>query len=362
MGDGVGAADPATDGKGAGTAGRAPMLRRISIAGFKSIRKIENLELRPINVLIGPNGSGKSNFIQTFALMQAIEAARLDEYVLKAGGADRLLHFGRRTTDKITLQLEFGEAPTRYELLASDDDRLRAVWTYPMAPEFADLRDALKRRLSFLRVYHFHDTGNHSPMKLTAKVDDNRLLHPDGRNLAAFLYLLKERYPDSYDLIRRTIQLVAPFFEDFQLVPRALNPDTIRLEWRHKSSDMHFDVSSLSDGTLRFIALATLFLQPEELRPSVIIVDEADLGLHPAAIDVLASLVRRVSHRTQVIMATQSVALLDRFEPEDVIVADRTGNEVSFRRLDGSDLAEWLESYTLSELWEKNVLGGGPTR
>jgi predicted ATPase len=362
MGDGVATQARETGGEGGGPAGRAPMLRSISVAGFKSIRKIENLELRPINVLIGPNGSGKSNFIQTFALAQAIEAARLNEYVLKAGGADRLLHFGRRTTDTITLQLEFGKASTRYHLSATDDDRLLAFWTYPMAPEFADLREALKKRLRFLRVYHFHDTGDHSPLKKTADLDDNRLLRADGSNLSAFLYLLQERYPDSYDLIRRTLQLIAPFFEDFQLAPRALNPDTIRLEWRHKASDQYFDVSSLSDGTLRFIALATLFLQPEKLRPSVIIVDEPDLGLHPAAIDVLASLVRRVSHRTQVIMATQSVGLLDRFEPEDVIVADRTGNEVSFRRLDGSDLAEWLESYTLSELWEKNVLGGGPTR
>ena len=217
-------------------------------------------------------------------------------------------------------------------------------------------RAALKR----WRVYHFHDTGPYSPMKGRPKVDDNRLLRADGSNLAAFLYLLQERYHDSYDLIRRTIQLVAPFFEDFRLAPRALNPDTIRLEWRHKSSDMYFDVSDLSDGTLRFIALATLFLQPEELRPSVIIVDEPDLGLHPAAITVFASLVRQASRSTQVILATQSSLLLDHFAPEDVLVAERVDGATTLRRLDADRLKEWLDEYSLGELWEKNELGGRP--
>jgi predicted ATPase len=185
-------------------------------------------------------------------------------------------------------------------------------------------------------------------------------LRCDASNLPALLFLLKERHRAEYDLIHGTIQRIAPFFDDFQLEPRKLRPDTIKLEWRHKRSDQYFDASSLSDGTLRFIALATLFLQPAELRPSVILVDEPELGLHPAAITLLASLIRQAWAETQVIISTQSSQLLDHFEPEDVLVADLVDGATTLTRLDSGQLASWLEEYSLGQLWEKNEFGGRP--
>jgi predicted ATPase len=154
------------------------------------------------------------------------------------------------------------------------------------------------------------------------------------------------------------VQRVAPFFDDFQLKPLRLKPDDIKLEWRHKKSDQYFDASSLSDGTLRFIALTTLFLQPE--RPPVILVDEPELGLHPYAIGMLASLIRQASVDSQVIVSTQSSLLLDHFKPEDVLVADRVEGGTQLKYLRTSDLARWLEDYSLGQLWEKNELGGRP--
>ena len=197
-------------------------------------------------------------------------------------------------------------------------------------------------------------------MKKTVDVNDNRYLRPDGSNLAAFLYYLREKHEASYSLIRRTVQRVAPFFDDFLLQPQKLNPDKIRLEWRHKGSEAYFDASSLSDGTLRFIALTTLFLQPDVYRPSVILVDEPELGLHPYSITMLASLVKQASIKTQVILATQSPLLLDHFHPEDVLVADRVDGGTQFTRLESARLATWLENYSLGQLWEKNELGGRP--
>ncbi len=188
------------------------------------------------------------------------------------------------------------------------------------------------------------------------QIDDNRSLRPDGANLAAFLHLLKAGYVDSYDRIRKTVQQVAPFFDDFQLIPQVENPETIKLEWRHKNSDQYFNASSFSDGTLRFIALATMLLQPMELRPSVILVDEPELGLHPYAIGLLASLIRETSKETQVIAATQSSLLLDYFDPEDVLVADRIDDATTIRRLEPERLAEWLKDYSLGQLWEKGEL------
>jgi predicted ATPase len=199
-----------------------------------------------------------------------------------------------------------------------------------------------------------------SPMRKTAKIDDNEFLRSDGANLAAFLYLLKQKYPNAYGLIRGSIQRVAPFFDDFRLRPDPLNEETIRLAWKHRNSDKYFGISALSDGSLRFIALATLFLQPNELRPSVIIVDEPELGLHPAAITILASLMKQASPEAQVIVSTQSALLLDHFRPENVLVAERIGGSTHLRRLESSSLHEWLEDYSLGQLWEKNELGGRP--
>ena len=218
----------------------------------------------------------------------------------------------------------------------------------------------VRERLGRWRLYHVHDTSTSSPMRKTAKVDDNDYLRPDGSNLAAFLYYLRKKHEDSYSLIQRTVQRVAPFFDDFRLKPLKLKPDDIKLEWRHKDSDQYFDASSLSDGTLRFIVLATLFLQPKNYRPSVVLVDEPELGLHPYAIEMLASLIRQASVNTQVIVSTQSSLLLDHFAPEDVLVANRVDGATQITRLGSAKLATWLEDYSLGQLWEKNEFGGRP--
>jgi predicted ATPase len=351
----------------------------ITIKGFKSIASIEKLPLRPINVVIGPNGSGKSNFIGVFEFLHGVRAGKLKAYVQVGGGGDKVLHFGSKTTKEISLALSFAEGPYelklrptaadelyQYEettLLEGNSDRLVTNRLATTDEESAEWDEERRRRLDHLfdwRIYHFEDTSFSSPMRKTAKVDDNRSLRPDGSNLPAFLYLLREKQRASYDLIVRTVQRVAPFFGDFRLDPLLLKPDDIKLEWRHKTSDQYFDASSFSDGTLRFVALATLFLQPEQFRPSIILVDEPELGLHPYAIEVLAALVRQASVTTQVIMSTQSSLLLDHFQPEDVLVADRVDGGTQLRRLEPEPLAKWLEDYSLGQLWEKNEIGGRP--
>ena len=351
----------------------------IFIEGFKSIAHTM-LKLRPLNVLIGANGSGKSNFIDAISFLRTIVQGQLQRYVRQAGGADRILFFGSKATSKLEMQVAFDEDKAGYgiELLRDDSDGLyltasgyhpsgfpdkkteQVSWDdtgrYPLPPEH------VRRLIEGLQLYHFHDTGSTSPMKTTADVNDNRYLRPNGSNLAAFLFLLRKKHGGSYTQILRTIQLAAPFFDDFALEPLALNEDTIRLEWRHSGSEAYFDASSLSDGTLRFIALTTLLLQPVSLRPSVVLLDEPELGLHPYAITLLASMLKQASVESQIIVATQSPVLLDHFEPEDVIVADRVEGATTLRRLDGENLAAWLEEYSLGQLWEKNEIGGRPSR
>lgn len=221
--------------------------------------------------------------------------------------------------------------------------------------------DWVRERLGGWRLYHVHDTSSSSPMRKTAKLDDNEFLRPDGSNLSAFLYYLQEKHETSYSLIRRTIRRVAPFFDDFILRPRKLKTEDIRLRWKHKNSDQYFDASSLSDGTLRFIALTTLFLQPAKYLPSVILVDEPELGLHPYAIEMLTSLIRSASKKTQVIVGTQSSLLLDHLEPEDVLVTNRVEGGTKIARLESARLADWLKDYSLGQLWEKNEFAGRPS-
>lgn len=368
----------------------SPELDWISIEGFKSIASSGRVFLRPINLVIGANGAGKSNFIEVFSLLQKISQGHLQDYVRTAGGAQEILHFGTNTTEKLGLEMHLKqEHAYRLELAPTANDGLVVVsevmtheQRHPLVAQstyippsiqagqeasishesgLQEMPSSITHLISRWQCYHVHDTSKTSPLRRTNKTDDNDFLRPDGSNLAAFLYRLREtEHYVSYQMIRQTVQRIAPFFDDFLLRPDNLNPETIKLAWKHQGSDKYFGASSLSDGTLRFIALATLLLQPVQLRPSVILIDEPELGLHPAAIGLLASLIHRASEHTQVIAATQSPILLDHFEPEDVLVADSQEGATTFKRLEPIELAHWLEDYSLGQLWEKNYFGARP--
>ena len=364
-------------------------LDHITVRGFKSIASIEELKIGPLTVLIGPNGSGKTNFLGVFSFLNAVRTGGLQRYVAKAGGADRVLHFGSRITDKLHIHISFGKEVNQYEIELEPNGADELVpsaefvyfwrkieydrpYSHALAsdgreagisrPHVRGIHQYVRKLLTSWCLYHFHDTSGASPMKKTADVNDNRRLRPDGANLAPFLHLLREKHEDAYRLIVSTVRQMAPFFRDFALEPLRLNPDKIKLEWKHEGTDAYFDTASLSDGTLRFMALATLLLQPTEFRPSVIVIDEPELGMHPYAITLLASLMKSASADSQVIVATQSSLLLDHFEAEDVLVADRVDGATQFTRLDPSRLESWLEDYSLGQLWEKNELGGRPAR
>ena len=319
-------------------------ISRIKIKGFKSIRDAE-IDLRMLNVLIGANGAGKSNFVSLFKMLNADAKGKLLNYVARQGGLERILYMGEKVTP--ATHVDFQTANGEYRIQMDTDSRVLRM------PE----------QKNCWGVYHFHDTSDTALMKKPCGLNDNIELASDGRNLAAFLYRLREKEERPYRRIVDTIRQVAAFFDDFILRPDPLNEDMIQLEWTRTDSEVPFLAAQLSDGTLRFICLATLLLQPGHLAPETIIIDEPELGLHPYAITLLGAMVKSVSADKQVILSTQSVDLLNEFGVEDVIVVDHIDNASSFRRLSAEELKIWLEDdYSLGELWCKNILGGRPPR
>lgn len=356
-------------------------LSRILLRGFKSIRECD-LHLHRMNVLIGPNGAGKSNFIGFFRMIQQMLEGNLQRYVAKQGGPDTLLHFGRKRTEQLSAELYFGYNGYKFVLEPTADNRMMFVsedfwwnqygdWSVGGGYYESGVEDVKHRTRIYdftvptmqgWRVYHFHDTSDEARVKQAHGINDNVYLRPDARNLAAFLYLLKQQHPSHYRRIVKTVRLVAPFFGDFQLRPLPSNKDQIELEWIEAGEDIPFKAHLLSDGTLRFICLTTLLMQPEEYLPYSILIDEPELGLHPFAIRLLGSMLRSAAKRRQILISTQSTEILNEFEPSQVVVADRTEEGSWLHRLEPEELRGWLEEYSLGDLWKKNLLGGRPAR
>ncbi|MCC6366140.1 MAG: AAA family ATPase [Bryobacterales bacterium] len=363
-------------------------IQKLTIEGFKSIRKLDDFQLRSLNVLIGANGAGKSNFVGFFRMLRELIEQRLQLAVQIEGGADSCLYLGPKITRRIAAKLEFGRNGYEFELVPTANNRLifaREValfdGDYGKTGDFfgsghaeAKLKDHkddpdkpgrgygiahhVYQAVSRWTVYHFHDTSTSAGVRRQGAINDNEVFRPNADNLAAFLFRLSTGSPFAYSRIRDVVRLAAPFFDDFKLRPVHDNSGLIQLEWLQRDSDYPFQAHQLSDGTLRFICMATALLQPSP--PATLLFEEPELGLHPYALNLLAGLFRKAATASQLIVSTQSVPLLNEFAPEDVIVVDRERGESVFRRLDSAQLSEWLEDYSLGELWEKNVLGGRP--
>lgn len=356
-------------------------LQSITVKGYTSIRSAQ-VELRDLNVLIGANGAGKSNFIAALALLGRIVDGELNLFVGQSGGASALLHGAPKGDASITLKLDldsagyeavlipaagdeliFGEEHVRFP---SEDSGLLEVSMLGRGHRETRLTALAERNaingpadvmgiLRGCRVFHFHDTSRNAPVKQTGYASDNLALHPDARNLAPVLLRLRETDAAAYRRIVRTIRQVAPFFRDFVLIEEN---GRLLLRWQQEGSDTVLPADALSDGTLRFICLTTLLSMPD--LPHLVVLDEPELGLHPYAIVQLAEMLRAASHDSQVLIATQSVTLMNQFALDDLVIVERADGASVFERPDPERLQDWLADYSLGDLWEKNLLGGRP--
>lgn len=362
------------------------MIDTIIIENYKSIREAV-IPLRKINILIGENGAGKSNFISFFEMVKALYDQRLANYMLSNSGINSQLYRGLKhsksihgiidynNTNAFFFTLSPGVGDKAYveesgdyfnsKNLPSKNYNLWNKIIWDRGVEESRISESGYPRAKYIRtllesfiVYHFHDTSKTSPMRQPCPIGDNSGLRHDASNLPAVLFKLQQTDPNAYRLIEASVRSVAPYFKRFRLAPMATDESRIKLEWEEQDSDMYLDAKALSDGTLRFIALATLLLQTK--LPETIIIDEPELGLHPAAMVKLSAMIKRASSDAQIIVATQSATLISNFEVEDLIIVGRSDNQSTFTRSEQAEYSRWLADYSLGELWEKNVIGGRP--
>lgn len=372
-------------------------LNQIELKGYKSVNG--DGQVLPINdditVLIGANGVGKSNVVSFFQMLGYAMNGLLQTYIGENGFADSFLYYGSKTTDSIKAKLFFSGECSNSEYafrlayaagdslifteealsfkknghgqavkITLDAGRKESQLHEAKDGEYKTTVEVFINLLKNCRYFQFHDTTKDAKIRKNGYIGDNKFLRSDAGNLAAFLYGIKHQKGGEpyYERIIRYIRQVMPQFGDFIMEPSVTDSNYISLDWREKGSDYIFSVNQISDGTLRFIALATLLLQPAKSIPSLIVIDEPELELHPTAISILAGMIKKASETSQVVIATQSPDLLDKFGADKVVVVER--DEVRrtsvFRQLSSKELEEWEEEYTTSELWEKNVIGGRP--
>ena len=369
-------------------------IESVRVKGFRSLADVEIKDLpQRATVLIGANGSGKSNLMRFLEMMGwMVDLRRLREYVARHGGADDQLFGGRRTTPKIEAEVDVrtadGRVGYRFALECALGDRFvfaeeayriaksgkpaDVPWEriedsgYPEAriaertngnglqPEVARALVGLLRRCP---IYQFHDTSLDSRMKISWDSTDSGRLRGDGANLASVLLLLEREDKPRFELICRYIGLAVPVFDRFEIKEEY---GKVQLRWKHKDMDKTMAAHMTSDGMLRFFALATLLNLPPEMLPSVLLLDEPELALHPAAITLIGAMIDSAAMDRQVIVATQSPLLVDNFRLDEIVALDLEKGRTMVRRFDDAEYGQWLDEYSTGELWQKNVLGGRP--
>ena len=364
-------------------------LTKLTLRGFKSIRVLEDFRPASLNILIGPNGAGKSNFISFFRMLSWMTTEALQMHVAQSGGAASFLYDGPQVTGQMeaSLCLTTDEADNDYMFRlahAAGDNFIFTEEKYrfskheyrepyhkwnPYEPPYRESRLAatgteesgrarvLSKMLQKCVVHQFHDTSSRSPMRTRSPIGDSMYLKEDGRNLPAFLLRLETEYPEYYGRVVGILRTLLPFFQDFVLEPEG---DHVMLRWRERGASEVFSAFQASDGMLRLMALVAMLGQPPSFLPFVLILDEPELGLHPAAIQTVAGMLKNAAQHCQIFAATQSADFINHFEAGDIVVVEREDRESTFRRLSSADLEVWMEDYCLAELWEKNILGGLP--
>ena len=374
----------------------ASMIESVQIRGFRSLADVGISELPQAAVFIGANGSGKSNFIRFFEMLSwMLRSHQLGEFVIRQGGADDQLFGGNAQTPRmngeITMRTSSGSNDYRFGLAYAHPDRFlftqedirfnsgiyptEAPWQplgsghleariveAAQTPDYPGINpvtaSVIVNLLRNCAVYQFHDTSESSKFKNRWDVSEHAQLRSQGGNLAAVLYHLERHDLRRYELICQHIARILPGFERFDIEE---NYGKVILRWKARWSDKTIGAHLTSDGSLRFFALVTLLNLPTEMLPDVILLDEPELGLHPAAVALIGGMIKSLSTERQVIVATQSPLLVDVFDLDEIIVLELVNGRTELRKLSSEDYQVWIDDcFSPGEMWRKNLLGAQP--
>jgi predicted ATPase len=375
---------------------------RIHIQGFRRLSDLD-LELRPFNVLIGANGSGKTSFLDVFSLLAASASGDLGAKLSELGGMTSLLSLDRAVrmsfeltmsvpnhnplnysltiaptgvsheieAETLTQQQSTNPPPFKYIQSRNKDIRyrtpgaprfLRPTWEHnPMETSLAQVPkmyrepEEFRNRLASSTYYHVLNVEPRAPVRLPQPLRPATLPGKDGEDLVSCLFNLREADRDRFEAIEDALKVAFPGFVRLDFPPVAAG--TLAMTWRDSNFSRPFFMHQLSEGTLRFLWLATLLQSPG--LTGVTLLDEPEVSLHPELLNLLAGLMREASARTQLIVATHADRLVRSLEPNEVIALDLDEDGIAHaRRADQFDLDYWLKEYTLDEVWRLGRIGG----
>jgi len=376
-------------------------ITRVRAENLRSLKQID-LELRPFTVVIGPNGAGKSSFLELVNLFAgAEEPANLINGLSRWGGYHATLRFGAgNATMKIGVTLSDDENKFDYDIELMGEGGhcfVRSENLSRTAQKQRARQDLLRREDANEHVYtkdgqFIQQRTNHGPStdlgRLRVTIPDvepvlsvlkritlwpvhkfqpsDRVRGPqqlqptkmpalDGSNLFSSLYAMKTEQRHSYNQLLESLRAAVPELEDLEF-PLA-GAGHVNMTWTQRNFDRPFYSNQLSDGTLRLLWLVTvLYTVPDD---GLVLLDEPELSLHPQWLMLLVSILRKTSARTNVLVATQSAEFIRWVQPEELVIADMTEDGATFSRVnDRADLAQWLEDFTLAQLWTMGELGG----
>ena len=371
------------------------MIESLRVRGFRSLADIDLTDLTYATVLIGPNGSGKSNILRFLYLLPYMVARRrLARFVEQYGGASDQLFGGSDATDQIQAEITLKSGETRYDyrftLEYAYPDRLifgEEAFRHRVSKGHEDMKwhdlgsahreanlvlvaqsnefphldksaaEAIVQVLRQCMVFQFHNTDYRSAIRRDTHVRPYSKLRSDGGNLAAVLYRIEREDRMRYEKICRYIRRILPGFDQFDMVE---HNGKVALRWQSDWSDYDIGAHLTSDGSLRTFALVTLLNCAPELLPDVVLLDEPELGLHPAAVTLIGSMIQSLARKKQVIVATQSPLLVDLFSLEQTRILELRHGRTEIREVDLVEYTQWLDDYSTGELWQRNLLGGRP--
>lgn len=373
-------------------------LKRLRVRGYRRLFDVD-LPMKPFSVLIGKNGSGKTSFLETLSLLAASCNGQLAARISDLGGIGDIVTRERATAIEFDLSSPVeGQSPLDYNLrieprgqgywiqqesLTQDRGKsnpfkyiessqgnvryfdmnqsglVRPDWAVnqletalAQVPKMFREPEELRRMLAGTTFYASLNVAPRSPVRLPQQMRPATLPGSQGEDLVPCLYSLRENDPDRFEVLEDTLSAAFPDFERLAFPPAAAG--MLAMTWKDKNYSRPMYMHQLSEGTLRFLWLATL-LGSRDL-PAITLLDEPEVSLHPELQRLLVQLMREASARSQIVVATHSDRLVRFLKPEELLVVETEGGAARLTWADTMEIEDWLADYSLDELWRMRRL------